>query len=783
MHRIVTWMLALAASVAVADVPVSPESYRDQHPLEQQALVDPDAVLAALGPLREQAERADNLRELARLALAEANACRVQADWFCQRRAGSLAAEAAQGAGDDYLVVRGLIVSARGHAAMQDFNSAEQALGEASSRLRAMNEPALRADVALAYSSISASLGKSELAVRYAASGISELPAGLAVPLRVRLLRNLAKSAVDLRRFDEARAALDEALGLVVDLDDPKLRGEIWLEHGRLALARSDAGEARRMATQIGKEAELLQNSQLGGLSLELAARAALLEGNKDEAAASLEAAATRFRALDLYRDEFRVVRELARLRAEDSGSAAVQAVTARLNELSEQVTRREREVATDDFEDRLRYVEQEAELVRAKANAEADRKLAESATRASRLSRTIAIGSVATVLALAVLYLMLRRTAHRLRIAEAQRVNALLRVSHDLRNPINGIVGLCASLRQRELDGPTLRLVGSIESAAQGMGALAQDLLDHGQLERGKLGLRPRSVALGANLRDFAAQYQARAEARGLVFRLQVDSNLPDLVKVDVDRLQQVLGNLLGNALKFTTSGHVGLQLRVMARDGQRAEIEFTVDDSGAGISAEELKRLFRPFEKGEHGEQHRSGAGLGLSISQELVTLMGGRIEASSQPGRGTRFVFRLQLPIVYAETTPVPVQDDTAGGIRGRRVLLVDDDALNREFHGLLLGAMDCSVVAVENGSEARRVAAAEDFDACLVDYELPDGSGTDLARDLRAMFAVRGRTVRMIAVSGLPPGAAQGREAVDDWVMKPTSLERLREALGG
>ncbi len=292
---------------------------------------------------------------------------------------------------------------------------------------------------------------------------------------------------------------------------------------------------------------------------------------------------------------------------------------------------------------------------------------------------------------------------------------------------------------------------------------------------------MRPRQVDLGANLREFAGQYQARAEGRGLEFRLLIGASLPAKVLIDVDRLQQVLGNLLGNAMKFTQSGFVALQVRTISCDEQRAEIEFLVEDTGGGIGAEDLKRLFKPFEKGELGDRHRSGAGLGLSISQELVLLMGGKIEATSVPGRGARFQFRLSLPIVAADAPLPAVSEPEAHEGPDRRVLLVDDDALNREFHSLLLGAMDCDVEAVDCGAEALKAAARSDFSVCLVDYELPDGKGTELARQLRAIFAQRGLDVRMVAVSGLPPHAAGGRDAVDDWVMKPTSLERLREAL--
>lgn len=786
MHKAFTsllWRQALSMLLAVlpvASVCAQNESYRDQHPLERQALTDPDAVLIGIQPLRKRAEQSGDDLMLARLALAEANACRVKADWFCQRRAGSLATEAARNADDPYLEIRGLIMTARGHAAMQDYNSAESALGEASARLRQLNEPGLRADVALAYSSISASLGKSELAQRYAESGIAELPPGQSLPLRVRLLRNLAKAAVDLRRFERAREALFEAQELVLKIDDPKLRGEIWLEYGRLALARQDPEETKRMAALIAKEALQLKNSQLSGLSLELAARGEILSGNVIKAEQGLIDAARKFRELDLYRDELRVVREVVRLHSSRTDVGTFREMLDRLNELSQQVTEREREIATDDFEDRLRYAEQEAELAQANARAEADRLLAASATRTSQLSRVIAVVSVIAVVALAGLYLMLRRTMRRLRLAEAERVNAMLRVSHDLRNPLNGILGLCASLQNKPLDQQSQQLVASIESATQGMGALAQDLLDHGQLERGKLSLKPRAVELGTNLRAFAEQYKARAYARGLEFKLVIDPRLPAAVEVDADRLQQVLGNLLGNAMKFTQQGYVGLSVRCMQQTANQVDLEFAVDDSGHGIAAAELPRLFRPFEKGEEGARHRSGAGLGLAISQDLVELMGGRIEVSSDLGRGTRFQFRLSLSVVDpSHPDEVPGHEPTP--VPGRRVLLVDDDLLNREFHALLLNAMDCEVLTAENAEQALVLARQEDFGACLLDYELPDAKGTELARELRSVFAARSLKPRIVAVSGHAPSSGLGRDLVDDWVMKPTSLERLREAL--
>jgi len=783
--------LAWLAGASVANASAAPTqalaeaAYIDQHPLELRALREPAEVLALLPAAFLAAERAGDRREEARLALAEANACRVKADWFCQRRAGQRAADAAKSAGDAYLEVRGLILLARGLASMSSFYEAERSLGRATEVLGEQGAAELHADIALAYSTISAYLGKHDLAADYAARGLERVPEGQRHPLRIRLLRNQAHSLAALGRVDEARAALGQAEALVVMVDDPKLAAEIWLEHGRLALQAGDAALAERMATRISRQGEILRNSLLRGLGQELAAGAALSRDDTAAAADHLQRAAQAFRALDQYRDEYRVVQAQTALAARAQQDLGLSGLLTRLDELTREVAQRERQLAADDFEDRLLYLRQESELTDATERAESARLRAEVADRNARLSIGIAAISVIAVFGMGYLALLLRRSARRLAEVEARRVQAMLRVGHDLRNPINGILGLSAALRSSGLPAEARRSVDAISSAAQGLVVLAQDLLDHGQLESGKLRLEVRPVDLPLALRNLARQYESRCAAAGLAFELNLDADVPRRVSIDLDRLNQVLGNLLGNALKFTAKGSIGLTVRTLQQQADRATIEIAVRDTGPGIAEAARERLMQPFEKGEAGKQHASGAGLGLSIASNLIALMGGKLELRSQLGEGTTFAFALTL-MVLPDAPRFRNKDASARVVSSEpmtqlSVLVVDDDELNRQYHALLLNALACEPVLAADAEQAISLATRHAFDAALIDYEMQGVNGDALAQQLRTSAAVINPSMRLLMVSGHAPNEALGSTWVDGWLRKPLGVEALAEVL--
>jgi signal transduction histidine kinase/CheY-like chemotaxis protein len=776
--------LAFALAVIAGAAFGSESAYRDPHPLELQALREPAVVLAALPAAYASAERDLDSREIARLALAEANACRVKADWFCQRRAAQRAAEAAAAAHDTYLEVRGLVLLARGLASMNNFNEANRTIGRASDTLGQLDAPELHADIALAYSTISSYLGKHEVSVDYATRGLRELPPGHSTPMRIRLLRNRANGLVELRRTDEAAEALREAEHLVERVDDPKLAGEILIAYGRLALTRGELDLADSLALRIEEQGNILRNSLLRGLGLELAGEVALRRGDTPRAEALLQSASHAFRSLDQYRDEYRVVLALAGLAARTQSDPALVAVLHRLDALTREVAERERQQAADDFEDRLRYLRQEVELTEANAQADADRLRAENADRVADYSAGIAAISLVALLAMAYLTVRVRRSELRLADVEQRRLQAMLRVSHDLRNPINGILGLCAALRASGLPVDTRASIDAVASAAHGLVALAQDLLDSGQLEAGKLRLEVRPVDLPLTLRNIGRQYQSRCRSVGLAFEIELDRHMPRRTSVDPDRLSQVLGNLLGNALKFTHTGSITLRTRVLRQSEQDATIEFAVIDTGPGICESERAQLMQPFEKGIAGKQHASGAGLGLAICASLLALMGSRLEVRSKQGEGATFHFTLSLPVLA--DTPSFRGDDYPPLPNSRtpaplRVLVVDDDELNRQYHGLLLDSLSCQAVLAASAEQAMENARSDLFDAALIDYDMGSINGAELAAQLRELADASGRPIRLVMVSGHAPSRQLGSAQVDGWLLKPLTPQILREAL--
>ena len=268
------------------------------------------------------------------------------------------------------------------------------------------------------------------------------------------------------------------------------------------------------------------------------------------------------------------------------------------------------------------------------------------------------------------------------------------------------------------------------------------------------------------------------RAREKGLQLLLDLSPDLPEAVMLDAERLQQVLSNLIGNSLKFTDRGEICLSIRSRARSSDgRVRVNFSVRDSGLGIDKDEIDTLFEPFAQGRAGQRHRAGVGLGLAISADLVRLMGGLLEVDSAPGKGSLFHFELT-PMVYDLSSAITGPSAGVEGA-GLRVLLVDDDedvtlALRSQLEWL-----GCEVAQAGSAQSAKARVAEHHFDLLLLDVELPDGHGPDLANALRASEP-KVQDTRIAIVSGhqapsvLPPG-------VDEWLTKPVLLERMNMLL--
>ncbi len=227
-----------------------------------------------------------------------------------------------------------------------------------------------------------------------------------------------------------------------------------------------------------------------------------------------------------------------------------------------------------------------------------------------------------------------------------------LATMSHEFRTPLNAILGFSQLLN---LDGSlateTRRKLNLIQDSGEHLLALINDLLDMAAVEAGRVQLHPQTVQLRSLLELSSAIVRPRAEQKGLDYALLLDPELPERVLVDGQRLRQVLLNLLSNAVKFTDRGHVQLQVQRLASAPGRVLLYFEVADSGPGLNDAQQARLFQPFEQVSEGPRRREGSGLGLSISQQLIRLMGGQIRIDSTPERGSRFFFELDLPVVEA------------------------------------------------------------------------------------------------------------------------------------
>jgi diguanylate cyclase (GGDEF)-like protein/PAS domain S-box-containing protein len=388
------------------------------HPLEEQALAAPDEVLRRIPAMLEEARRQQDYEQQALLSLAQANACRVVADWPCQRSAGAAARSAAESAHKPLLVVRALIAESRALIAMQDFSRGEALLGRAELLLKTSPSPELSADVYLAYSSLSNALGKHALSAEYAQRGLDVLRADQALPMRVRLLRNLARAQTQLGQTAQANVSLQRAQVLAGRFDDPKLSAELLYGVARMAREAGDYPGQMRAGQQVLQLSTRLQNSQLYGMGHEIVGLAELQRGDDTAATRELDTAYASFRALGLKRDELRVLRSLLKLKisnGEPSGELAM-----RFAALDAEIDASDRARAADDFDARLQYAAREFELRRLRDEAARSHEREQALSDSSRLAHWLSLATGALLIVLGLFFLWQRRANRELKQALA---------------------------------------------------------------------------------------------------------------------------------------------------------------------------------------------------------------------------------------------------------------------------------------------------------------------------------------------------------------------------
>ncbi|MFO0722552.1 MAG: ATP-binding protein [Myxococcota bacterium] len=361
---------------------------------------------------------------------------------------------------------------------------------------------------------------------------------------------------------------------------------------------------------------------------------------------------------------------------------------------------------------------------------------------------------------------------------ANAAKSVFLATMSHEIRTPMNGVLAASDLLRRGPLSAEEKRLAELVFSSGEALLSLLNDILDLSKLEAGKVELETRPFNVGELCRSVIHLLEARAAQKSLELSLVLDPSLPARCQGDSGRLRQVLLNLVVNAIKFTPAGSVRLRVGPSA-----GGLLFAVEDTGIGMSSEQMARLFQPFVQGSAATNGiYGGTGLGLAISQRLVRAMGGIIEIESALGRGSSFFFTLPLPIAdTAHTSLAPTPIARAGG--NGTVLIVDDNDVNRIVAEAMVRRLGRPTVLAKNGQEALEILSQSPVSIVLMDWQMPVLDGLSATRRLRALPGPEHSTpVLALTASAMQEEVTACLEAgMNDVLLKPLTLDALEEAL--
>lgn len=352
-----------------------------------------------------------------------------------------------------------------------------------------------------------------------------------------------------------------------------------------------------------------------------------------------------------------------------------------------------------------------------------------------------------------------------------------LATMSHEVRTPLNGVIGMLGLLRATKLDEIQEDYCGTIEASAESLLAIVNDILEFSRLESGRLELE--SIPFSFNVIAREAMEITRPEAVRKGLSLNLDAQPMPAVIGDPVRLRQVLLNLLANAVKFTESGSVRVSTASSEAPGGRQGIDVVVEDTGIGISPEKQSRLFQRFSQADTSTTRRfGGSGLGLAICKSLIELMGGKIGVDSVEGAGSRFWFRIELPIHQGSLLTQPRK---AGGLTRNftnlRILVAEDSAVNQRLAQTILQRAGCEVRIARDGNEAVEMALSENFNLIFMDGHMPNLDGYGATR------AIRARLGRLPPIIALTANALTSDRAIcieagmDDCLTKPYRPDQL------